>query len=158
MIASFSALGVHLQSIALIVLHSLEVCLMIQCLHKLSPLCLLCSFVILVISYVISGRLGEVESLDLRSSRALIFSNISVVTGFVLNRCHPEGMWCDTALRIMACKIFSPFWQLVGSRLLLSLSSISLLYRSQFSLFQVDAGMMLYRVDSDVHLQTNEDW
>ena len=25
-------------------------------------------------------------------------------------------------------------------------------------LFQVDAGMMLYRVDSDVHLQTNEDW
>ena len=25
-------------------------------------------------------------------------------------------------------------------------------------LFRVDAGTMLYRVDSDVHLQTNEDW
>ena len=52
---------------------------------------------------------GEVESLDLRSSRALIFSNISVGTGSVLSRCRPEGMWCDPALRIMARKIFSPF-------------------------------------------------
>ena len=73
---------------------------------------------------------GEVGSLDLRSSRALIFSNISVGTGSVLIRCRPEGMWCDAALRIMARKIFSPFWQSVGSRLLLSLSLISLLYRS----------------------------
>ena len=60
------------------------------------------------------------------------------------------------ALRMMARKIFSPFWQLIGSRILLRLSSISLLYQSQFA-FQVDAGTMLYRVDSDVHLQTNED-
>ena len=51
--------------------------------------------------------------------------------------CRPEGMWCDAALRIMACKIFSPFWQSVGSHLLLSLSSISLLYRSQFALFRL---------------------
>ena len=63
----------------------------------------------------------------------------------MLSRCRPEGMWCDAALRMMARKIFSPFWQLVGSRLLLSLSSISLLYRSQFAFFQVDAGTMLYR-------------
>ena len=56
---------------------------------------LLCSFVILVILSFISGRAGEVESLDLRSSRALIFSNISVGTCSVLSRCRPEGMWCE---------------------------------------------------------------
>ena len=75
----------------------------------------------------------------------------------MLIRCGPEGMWCDAALRIMARKIFSPFWQSVGSRLLLSLSSISLLYRSQFAFFQVDAGTILYRGDCDVHQQTDED-
>ena len=86
------------------------------------------------------------------------FSNISVGTGSVLIRCRPECMWCDAALRIMARKIFSPFWQSVGSHLLLSLFSISLLYRSQFAFFQIDAGTMLYRGDCDVHLQTNEYW
>ena len=110
-----------------------RICLVIQRLH----FCLLCSFVVLVISSFISGRAGEVGSLDMRSSRALIFSNISVGTGSVLIRCRPEGMWCDAALRIMARKIFSPFWQSVGSRLLLSLSSISLLYRSQIALFRL---------------------
>ena len=55
----------------------------------------------------------------------------------MLIRCRPEGMWCDAALRIMAHKIFSPFWQLVRSSLLLSLSSISLLYRSQFAFFRL---------------------
>ena len=109
-----------------------------------------------MISLFISGRAGEVESLDLRSSRALIFFIISVGTGSVLSRCRPEGMCGDAALRMMAHKIFYPFWQLVGSHLLLSLSSFYLLYRSQF--FQVDAGTMLYRVDSDAHLQTNEHW
>ena len=64
-----------------------RVSLMIQRLH----FCLLCSFVILVISSFISGRAGEVESLHLTSSRALIFSNISVGTGSVLSRCCPEG-------------------------------------------------------------------
>ena len=100
--------------------------LMIQHLYKLSPL-FLCSFVILVISSFISYMAGEVES------PALIFSNISVGTGSVLRRCRPEGMWCDAALRIMARNILSPFWQLVGSRVLLILSSISLLYRSQLA-------------------------
>ena len=57
-------------------------------------------------------------------------SSISAGTGSSLSLWRPVGMWCDAALRIMARKIFSPFWQLVGSRLLLSLSSISLLYRS----------------------------
>ena len=37
----------------------------------------------------------------------------------------------------MVRKIFSPFWQFDGSRLLLSLSSISLLYRSQFAFFKL---------------------
>ena len=65
---------------------------MIQRLHKLCfHFCLLCSFVILVISSFISGRMGEVGSLDLRSSRALTFSNISVGTGSVLSRCRAEG-------------------------------------------------------------------
>ena len=106
---------------------------MIQRLH----FCLLCSFVILVISSLISYREGKVESLDLRSSRALIFSNSSVGTGSVLSRCRPGGMWYDAALRMMARKIFSTFWQLVESRLSLSLSSISLLYRCQFDFFRL---------------------
>ena len=64
---------------------------MIQRLHKLSHFCLLYSFVVLVISSFIFGRAGEVGSLDLRSSRALLFSNIFVGTGSVLIRCRPEG-------------------------------------------------------------------
>ena len=84
---------------------------MIQRLHKLSPRLSLYSFVVLVISSFISGRAGEVGSLDLRSYRALIFSNIYIGTGSVLIRCRPEGMWCDVALRIMARMILSPFWQ-----------------------------------------------
>ena len=109
---------------------------MVQRLHKLSPRLSLCSFVILVISSIISCRAGEIESPDLRSSHALIFSNISVATGSMLCKCRLEDMCCDAALRMMARKIFSPLWQLVGSRLLLSLSSISLLYRYQFSIFK----------------------
>ena len=76
-------------------------------------------------------------SLDLRSSRALILSNISTGTGSVLIRCRPEGICRDAAFRMMVPKIFSPFWQCVGSRLLLSLSSISLRYRSQFAFFKL---------------------
>ena len=138
MIALFSALGIDLPSIALIVLHSfvwpvLWYNVSTNCLHFF----LLCSFVILVITSFISCREGEVESLGLRSSRALIFPNISIGTGSVLSRCQPEGMWCDAALSMMARKTFSPFWQLVGSRLLLSLSSISLLYPSQFAIFRL---------------------
>ena len=58
-------------------------------------------------------------------------------SGTVLIRCRPVGMWCDAALRIMARKIFSPFWQSAGRRLLLSLSLISLLYRSQFAFYML---------------------
>ena len=62
-----------------------------------------------MISLFISGRAGEVGSLDLRSSNTLIFSNISVGTGSVLIRCRTEGMWCDAAFKIMARKLFSSF-------------------------------------------------
>ena len=48
-----------------------------------------------------------------------------------------EGICHDAAFKIMVRKIFSPFWQFVGSRLLLSLSSISLRYRSQFTFFKL---------------------
>ena len=108
--ASFSAFGGDLSSIAFIVLHSLEGSVLwssvsTNCLHVF----LRCSFVVLVISSFICCRAGEVGSLDLRSSRALIFSNISAGTGSVLIRCRPEGICRDAAFRMMVRKIFSPF-------------------------------------------------
>ena len=83
--ASFSAFGGDLPSIAFIVLHRLEGSVLwssvsTNCLHVF----LRCSFVVLVISSFICCRAGEDGSLDLRSSRALIFSNISAGTGSVL--------------------------------------------------------------------------
>ena len=125
--ALFSAFGGNFPSIALIVLHSLEGSVLwssvsTNCLHVF----LLCSFVVLVLSSFICCREGEVGTLNLRSSRALIISNISTWTGSVLIRCRPEGIWCDDTFRMMVRNIVSPFCQLVGSRLLLSLSSISL--------------------------------
>ena len=75
----------------------------------------------------------------------------------MLSRCRPEGMWCDAGFRMMARKIPSPFWQLVET--VFCSAYLQSLYCIGSSLpFQVDNGTMLYRVDSDVHLQTNEDW
>ena len=98
MVASFSAFGGDFPSIALIILHSLEGSILwssvsTNCIHVF----LRCSFVVLVISSFICCRVGEVGSLDLRSSRALIISNISTGTGSVLIRCRPEGICCDAA-------------------------------------------------------------
>ena len=127
---------------------------MIQRIHNCLHFCLLCLFVILVISSFISGRAGEVESLDLRSSRALIFSNICFGTGSVLSRCRPEDMCCfkndgtQYLFSLLAIDRKPSFAQLV-----FNLSTVSV----PVCLFQIDAGTMLYRVDSDVHLQTNED-
>ena len=95
---------------------------MVQCLHELCHVFLRCSFVVLVISSFICCRAGEVGSLDLRSSRALILSNISAGTGSVLIRCCPEGICRDATFRMIVRKVFSPFWQFYGRRLLLSLS------------------------------------
>ena len=116
-------------SIAFIVHHSLEGYVSTNCLYVF----LRCSFVVLVISSFICCRAGEVGSLDLKSSRALIFSNISAGTSSVLIRCRPEGICRDAAFRMMVRKIISPFWQFDGS-----LSSISLLYRSQFDFFKLE--------------------
>ena len=115
MIASFSALGVDLPYIALIVLHSFVV-FMIQHLHKLYPLL---SFMFVRYSGDLIVHLWQGGRARVSGSEVL-FSNISVGTGSVLSRCRPEGMFCDAALRMMARKIFSLFWQLVGSRLLRS--------------------------------------
>ena len=95
-----------------------RVCLVVQCLYELSTCVSRCSFVVLVISAFICCRTGEVGSLDLRSS--LILINISTGTSLVLIRCRPEGICRDAAFRRMVRKIFSPFWQFVGCRLLLS--------------------------------------
>ena len=79
-----------------------------QHLHELS----LC-FPMLIFSFgdvafhVLQGRAGEMGPLDLRSSRVLIFSNISAGTGSVLRRCRPEGIWCAAAFRMVVRKIVS---------------------------------------------------
>ena len=136
--ALFSAFGVDLPSISFIVPHSLEGSVLwssvsTNCLHVF----LRCSFVVLGISSFVCCRAGEVGSLYLRLSRALIFSNISAGTGSVLIRCHPEGICRDAAFRMMVRKIFSSFWQFDGSRLLFRLSSISLRHRPQFAFFKL---------------------
>ena len=52
-------------------------------------------------------------SLDLKSSRALILSNISTGTGSVLIRCRPEGICRGAAFRRMVRKIFPLFGSLL---------------------------------------------
>ena len=59
-----------------------------------------------------------------------------MLSSFPISLLEP-ALRCDAASRMMARKIFSPFWQLVESRILLSLSSNSLLYRSQFAFFRL---------------------
>ena len=105
-----------------------RVCLMIPRLHKLSPIVSV-MFVRysgdLIVHLWQCGR-GRVSGSDVISCSHLLqyFCWIRLCVESVSSR----DMWCDAALRMMARKIFSPFWQLVGSRILLSLSSISLLY------------------------------
>ena len=47
------------------------------------------------------------------------------------------GMWCDAALRIIARKVFSSFWQSEGNGLLLSLSSISCVKLAQLAFLRL---------------------
>ena len=49
------------------------------------------------------------RSLDLRSSRALILSNISAGTGSVFVRCRPEGICCDAAFRMIYARSYLHF-------------------------------------------------
>ena len=110
---------------------------MVQCLHELSP-CVssmfVCSSGDLVVHLLQGGR-GWI-------SRSEVVSCSHLFQYFrwnwsVLIRCRPEGICRDAAFRMMVRKNFSPFWQFDGRRLLLSLSSISLLYRSQFAFFKL---------------------
>ena len=113
-----------------------RICLVIQRLHKLS---LLLSSVFVRYSgnrivHLWQGGQG-------RASGSEIISCSHLFQYLCWNRLCVDSVssvvWCDAALRIMARKIFSPFWQSVGSCLLLSLSLISLLYRSQFAFFRL---------------------
>ena len=67
----------------------------------------------------------------------LVKSRISAGTGSVLILCLPVGMWCDAALRIIARKVFSSFWQSEGNGLLLSLSSISCVNLAQLAFLRL---------------------
>ena len=116
---------------------------MVQCLHELppcfSPMFVFCSGDLVV--HLLQGGRGGISGSEVIASFLISFSHLlshlilSNISGSVLIRCRPEGICCDAAFRMMVRKIFSAFWQFVGSRLLLSLSSISLWYRSQFSFF-----------------------
>ena len=83
---------------------------MVQRLYKLSPMFIRCFG-------VIEGR-----SLDLRSSHALIFCNISAGTRSVLRRCPP---WYDSAFRMMVRNIFlAVVWKPSFAQLVLYLHTI----------------------------------
>ena len=84
MMASFLALDGDVPSIALIVLHILEGSdLWSSVSTNYFHVYLRCSFVVLLISSFILCRACYVGSLHLRSSRALMFSNIFAGTGSV---------------------------------------------------------------------------
>ena len=68
-----------------------------------------------ILLLLLVARCIETIGVDLRSSRALILSNISTGTGSVLIRCRPEGICCDAAFRMMVRKIFSPFDSLLDA-------------------------------------------
>ena len=103
---------------------------MVQCLNELPP-CVspmfVCSSGYLV--HLLQGGRGWISRSEVVSCSHI--SNISARTGSVLIRCRPEGICRDAAFRMMVRKIVSIFWHFDGSRLLLTLSSLSLLYRSQ---------------------------
>ena len=112
-----------------------RVCPMIQRLHKLCPL----------LSFMFDRYSGDLIVHLLQGGRDRV-SGFDVISCSHLfqylcwNRLCVEsvsGMWCDTALRLMARTIFSLFWQFVGSRIFFCLSSIFLLYRSQFAFFRL---------------------
>ena len=137
--ASFSTHVRDFLFIALIVLHSLVgsdlwSSVSTNGLH----VCLCCSFVVLVILSFICCRAIEVGSLDMRSSRALVFSNISAGTGSVLRQCQTEGIWCDAAFRMMVCKIFSFFGSWLEATFCSACPLISLRYRSQLAFLKLE--------------------
>ena len=113
-------------------LHSLEgsvLCSSVStnCLHVFLQCSVCCSGDLGV--YLLQGGRGGISGYEVVSCSH--YFQYFRWNGSVLIRCR------HAAFRRMVRKIFSPFWQFVGSRLLLSLSSISLRYRSQFDFFKL---------------------
>ena len=98
---------------------------MVQCFNELSP-CFSSMFVCYCGDLVVHLLQGFI--MLQRSSRALILSNISAGTCFVLIRCRPEGICYDAALRMMVRKIFFSFsavcWKLSFVQFVLYLLTI----------------------------------
>ena len=132
--ASFSALGGDLPSIAfiIIVLHSLEGSVLWSNVSTnfpcVSPV-FICSSGDLVVHLLKGGRGG------ISGSEVVSFSHHFQYFRWNWFRINMVSSTGYAAFRMMVHKIFSPFWQFDGSRLLLSLSSVSLRYRSQFAFF-----------------------
>ena len=133
--ALFSAVCVDLSAGVLIVCHSFEEAdLWSKVSTNVLHLSRLRLFFDWLISSLICDRAGEVGSRDLTSSRALTMSTMSAGRASVWSSlCLPEGMCCDAAVKMAARSIFSTCWQSVGSGSVLSVSSMSLLYLSQFA-------------------------
>ena len=104
-----------LPPIPLIVLHSLvrSVFWSMFSTKSLHFFCL-CSHMRCWMSLLSLGISDEVGSLLRRSSRLVITSSISAVTGSSLSLCRPVGMWGNAALSRIVRGIFSSLWQSVG--------------------------------------------
>ena len=125
-------------AVALIVLHSLEGSVLWSCVSTNGlHVFLRCSFVVRVILSFICCRAGEMVSLDLTSSLALILSDISAGTGSVLIRCRPKGICRDAAFRMMVRMNLSPFFAVCWKPSFAQFILISFQYRSQFALFKL---------------------
>ena len=134
-IASFSAVRFALQSIPLIVLHSLVRSVFWSMFPTKSP-----HFPVHLNRWMSLFSLGssdEVGPLFRRSSRLVITSSIFAGTGSSWNLCCPVGMWCDAHLSRIVRRIFSSLWQSVGRERLLKAAPTSCLYLSQLAFFRL---------------------
>ena len=131
-IASFSAVRFVLQSIPLIVLHSLVRSVFWSMFSTKSLIfSRLCSQMRFWMSLFSLGSSDEVGSLLWRLSRLVITSSISAGTGSSWSLCRPVGMWCDAAWSRTVRSIFSSLWQSAGRERLLRAASPSCLYLYQ---------------------------
>ena len=104
---------------------------MVQCPYKQSPCIspmLVCCSGDLVVHLLQGGRGGISRPEDISCFHAFQYFCWG---RFCITTLSSRGYICDAAFRMMVRKIFSPFWQFVGSRLLLSLSSLSLYVHSK---------------------------
>ena len=134
---------------------SSQVCrfrLMIQRLHKLSPLL---SFMFDrysgdLIVYLLEGGQGRVSGADL--SQYLCWNLLCVESvssrGYVVSCCFKNDGTQDLFSFLAVGR------KLYFAQIVFNLSTVS----AAVCLFHVDTGTMLWRVDSDCYLQTKEDW